>query len=145
MNIYGVEEDLVPEIYIVMQTQTSGDIPMMIGIYDDDPVIELEIQFTIDDGVTWNDCTLRYNPSGFGIAGEAGQVNEFLWQSAVDIPGIEPVVKIRARGTDSHGLVSDWAESSSFEIDNENIQPVKFAISPLSVKIKEDKFFVRVK
>jgi len=144
MNIYGVEEDLVPEIYIVMQTQTSGDIPMMIGIYDDDPVIELEIQFTIDDGVTWNDCTLRYNLSGFGIAGEAGQVNEFLWQSAVDIPGIEPVVKIRARGSDGE-LTSDWAVSSEFSIDNENVQPEVFSISPLSVKIKEDKFFVRVK
>lgn len=147
-----IDEDLgaipyqqVPEIYTVYTPLNHGEIPLMIGIYDDDPVIMLEIEFSVDEGITWNDCTLKYNPSGYGVAGEAGQINEFLWNTVVDIPGKETNVKIRARGTDSQGLISDWAESTSFEINNEDTPPEVFAKAPIYVKLQKDnKFFVRL-
>jgi len=131
--------------YFIFSSKKYGVIPVISGFYNEYSIISQTIQFSIDEGETWNDCSGEIGLSGNFIVGEAGQTIEFLWDTAQDIPEIEENVILRIGATDSEGNIIDFIVSNSFRIDNINTPLEVFAKSPVYVKLQKDnKFFVRL-
>jgi len=137
-------ENIAPEIYTLYIIGNSGKIPISIGLIDDNTLIELEIMFSIDNGEIWNDCTIEYNSGVFGKAGEIGILNEFLWNTSIDIPGIEDVI-LRVKGFDGDKY-SEYIYTSEFSIDNINISPDVKWLTPLKFKLEDNnKLYFKIK
>lgn len=131
----GTGTSVPPEVTLLDASQTStngtGQVTLDLEVFDpDSPAVDLAVQFSIDDGITWSNAwiaaadgniiTNDAPPQVRGVEAGAGTNMLAVVWSTVDSPAITLATStlVRVRGWD--GVVwGAWSESAHFLVDNE--------------------------